>query len=638
MKPFEEEHITIELDPESGTAKYDEAKKSPQFWINSWRLAEDIMRPVNPLGAEISKKMRNKTTDSAANHSEPTTEKILRKALNTKPDKEVNERLNFGFFTHNFADENNDPDGHNMSLNRINPDAIIEQFKSRNPDDWPNLLLNCNHARVGDTLSVSGIMEGFHTLASDCFRDKDGRARELNLIMNHDERTPEDEGPRSVRKSKPSIILSGVFNNHNAFGNAATLLYRLRHLDAVYKIENRGDITSQREREALYCGEGFASMAPNSVMLAKLMLKLIAQNPNDITLPNKAMFEQYGKYIDDKIYAGDMTQFLMNSEASPPPKAIKLRPDAAQILQHILPEGYSKGGQIISDAVRFLMLDLQRPLDLSREDAPSLFTINDKKLEQTDVSNLIFNLGILNVNPGCTPFNQYEEKMGMRRLIIASTRDAIIGHLLKRPIMDELRSRKPDGTQGFYEITPKEKLQDLGHGFLDALGRSDRHGGIEDRGYVADPEQLETDTDEKRKLAHEVRSRLRVIHAACYDALGVSDVKELNDHSFALEFSRGASEKGIQTISQKLQELIMPRLGGAKVETLQNGRCSLMLPPSEQKPSRFYTPPTWKAKLAEGLEKLADPKRHNGGPELFVGDHVYHALGTEPPQVENARA
>lgn len=585
----------------------------------------------NPLAAAILKGMRKGTTGSKTNHSEITTNETLDRALNSEPDKEVNDRLNFGFFTHNFADDGNP---HNMSLNRINPDAIIEQFKSKNPDDWPNLLLNCNHARMNDTLSVSGIMEGFHTLASDCFRDHNGRARELNLTMNHDDRTPEDEGARPVRKSKPSIILSGVFNNHNAFGNAATLLYRLRHLDAVYAKENDGAITSQREREKLYCGESLASMAPNSVMLAKLMLKLIVQNPEDITLPDKAVFEQCGEYIDGKVYTGDMTKLLMNSDAYPVAKPIELRADAAQILQQILPEGYSKGGQIISDAVRFLMLDLQRPLDLSKEDAPSLFTQNDKALEPPDVSNLIFNLGILTLNPGCTPFNAYEEKMGMRRLIIASSRDAIIGHLIKRPIMQELKERTPDGTQGYYEITPKEASNDFGHGFLDALGRSDRHGGKTDRGYIADPDQLKTDTDEKRKTAHEVRSRLRVIHAACYDALGVSDVKELNDHSFALEFSRGASEKGIQMISQKLQTLIVPKLAKVQPEQLQNGRCSLVLPASEQKPSRFYTPPTWKDKLAEGLKKLADSTHQNGAPELFVGDHVYHTLGQEAPAYE----
>lgn len=635
MNPFIEENIVIEADPNSGTADYDAAKDAGQLYLDASRSAEGVLKNMGPVGDMMAAGLRGwrrGITASSHHHSSGTADWMLQKALAGNPDAEVNARLNFGFFTHNLAD---DDDPRHMSLNKINIDVIVRQFAGNNSDEWPNLLLNSSHARVNDTISVSGIMEGFHALASDCFRDHNGRARELNLIMHHDYRSEKDSILADQQKSKPTILLSAVFNNHNAWGNGATLLYRINHLDALYEKEKHGKITSQREREKEYCGEGLACMSPASIMLAKLILKLIAENPEEIIIPNKETFERCGTYYQNKIYVGDMTKLLTGAELAPINKPIQLRTDAGKILQHILPEGYSKGGNIISDAVRFLMLDLQRPLSVDSPNSPSAFEVDGKSLERNDVSKLIFNLGILAVNPGCTPFTPYEEEMGLRRLIVASTRDNIIRHLIKRPVMQDLRMRKPDGRQGYYEITPLATLSGLGHGFLDALGRS---GLRKKAGYIADPNQLETDTSEKQKLAHEVRSRLRVIHAACYNALGVSGVKEKEDGLFELEFSRGADFDRIKAITQKLQQIISDAKEASQpMCDPETGICQISIPKSNQASMAHYTPKSQKDMLADALKILADPKRQNGAPELFVGDHVYHALGHEPPALERLR-
>lgn len=612
--PFIREHITITMDPHSGTNEYDSFKYGVQDYLNGVEALESVndvalsfipqmFRPYF-VPPKILSAYHKGILSSANNHSLPTANVMLDKARETGSDSEVNELLNFGFFTHNLSNDAQ----RNLSLNQINPDAIIEQFARHDPTKWPNLLLNCNHARVATSQSVSGIMEGFHRLASDCFSDGKGKPRELKLIMNHDDRPDQNDDD----SGKATIMLSAVFNHWNAFGNSGTLIHRIHQLDDVYEKEAAGGYASQRAREKAMIGTGFGCMSPASIMLAKLMLKLIAKDPSQITIPAREEFEEIGSYDDGKIYKSNrLSELLTNSD-----QPIKLREDAEQILQHILPQGYSKGGNIMTDAVRFLLLDLVRLQELSHGTAA----------HEIDVKGLMFNLGILAINPAETPLTAYEEKMGMRRLMIASTRDGIIDHFISRPIMKALKTPLAGGRQGYYEVTPKAKLESLGHDYFDALGRSGRHGEGEASGYVADPKKLVTTTAEMKKTAHEVRSRLRVIHAACYNALGISDVHEREDGRFEIEFSRGADSARIQKIANALAAKLNPESQKATCD-VQTGVCSVSFL-DDDKPATSHLPPiTHQAALEKALKELADPNRMvNGTPELFVGDHIYEKL------------
>lgn len=596
-------------------------------YIQGIRNAADLMR-------QIQDDWVGKIFNQAFFNSDLWAHLMIQRGLLFEGDTQVNDQLNYGFFTHNYLPETKDKHGKelNGTLNRVNIDAIVDKFRSENPDYWPNLLLNSNHALIRDHLDISGIMKGFHALASYCFADNKGKGRDLNLMMRHDMDGPEHNPQRD--RQKETIMLSAVFNNYNAWVNGGTLLMRLNHMDKVHRKEASGDMDpKQRERE--YIGQGYSAMSPASVMLAKLILKLIVENPDKIKVPTRHDFEQVysAKGADNPVYQGDLTKALINSD-----EPILIRKDADKILQHILPQGYSKGGSIVTDAIDFLRLDLQRQRSQAVGGGP-IFQVHQKgqkkprEITDDDIAALTFNMGILTVNSGITPLNAYQKKMGMRRLTIRNVDDYIARHLYDKPIMKAHLQQPRDGRDDVYTVKPKEPDKELGHGFISALGSRDADDPAERVGYVIDPEKQEIVSDHDQLNAHEVRSRVRVIHAACYNALGVSNIIEEPDgHSYRMEFSRGASKSQIEHLQQALSKKLTELRGGTIMcDLVDTDVCMIQFDAHMSKELQHK-------KLAEALESLAFSKKMPGSPELFVGDHVYTKLDAIPPHVSRGRA
>ncbi len=434
-------------------------------------------------------------------HSQAQAQQMIDLGMSLPPDNpEVEKKLNRHFFTHNL-------DG---TLNRAQENELQVLFAEHEPEHWPNLVLTSSHALVRGSDDVSGIMQGFHALITHAFGDGNGaRAKDLPLIRD----AAHPEQGETTDEGKKTLIVSSVFNHRNALVNGGELILRLRHLDDLYEHPP----ATQQALEKAYIGDEKAhdSMSPASVRLGKLMLSLIVQQPEKIDLNARALTES----------------------AEP----IRLREDAGAVLQHIKLAGYSKGGSIVTDAVRYLILELQhadaqgkRTFDAPQKYDPSAdpnhayAPISDKA-----ITGLMHNIGLLCVNPGITPLTERERSLGMRRLTIRNKLDRISAHMF--------RKHDREGTFGMHDdvyVISGKSSGDLGHSPEGSLGTKDKAGYLIDESLTR-PEDLPT--------LQEIKGRLRSFFASCYNKVGIShvhfDPHQLGDQLEArIEFSTGVSE------------------------------------------------------------------------------------------------
>ncbi len=541
---------------------------------------------------------------------------MLKRAQRKPGDTEVNDKLNFDFFTHNHLASDDPLDG---SLNRININKLVEQFHNADPDKRPNLHLTSNHALAADNHHIANIMKGNHAFAEYSFADsKTGRRKHLHLLH----RTEQRDAPIEQREHE-TIMLAAVDNRWNAWGNGGTFLHRWNHMNHIYELEEN-EALNPDEREAAYIGDGHAQISPASVMIGLLLLKLITKQPENepekVHIPSREEFLSFSKDPNAKLYNGDLQQAFVQSD-----EPIELRDDAAKILQHILPQGYSKGGQIITDAIDVFWLNLSRHRGNDRN-AERIFTIDDKPITDEQIADLTFNMGILAVNPGITPLNKHQLKMGMRRLTIRNRDDKITCNFFAHPFMQDRMAQNKDGRDDVYTVIPKKDDGELGHGPTAAMGKRHLDGSKASIGYILDPDQLENDLAN----AHEVRSRVRVIHAADFDAVGISNViKDNQDGSYHIEFSRGASNEAIERVEALISEaLTKERAGHIECNLTDRGSCKIVFNNIQDK----------NKVMAKALKAVALSKPTPNEPELFVGDHVYIKLGAEPPHISKGRA
>lgn len=507
--------------------------------------------------------------DSEWLHSTLQAEQMIRLGANLPPDApQVEKRLNRKFFTHN-------EDG---TLNEADP-AVVQQLFTGKQETWPNLVLTSSHALVRGHADVSGIMQGMHAFITHVFADEHGqRGQDLPLLRHLD--TP--PAP-SETEGRHTVILSSVFNYRNGLDNGGHLLYRLDHLDKLYSNPPQ----TQAALEKAYIGDEQAhdSMSPAAVRLGKLMLSLIVEDPQHIDLGARTLTE--------------------------PKEPIALREDAGAVLQHIKLAGYSKGGNTVTDAVRYLILELQHKdpqgqasFLVPQHYDPAANPTGGPYAPVTDkaIRNLIHNVGILCVNPGVTPLTDRERGLGMRRITIRNKLDRITAHLFKK--------HDREGTFGEHDdvyVVSGKSFGDLGHSPEAALGSKEKPGYLSNLS-LAQPEDTGT--------LEEIKGRLRSFFAHCYGKVGISHLhykpqsgtrQELN-----LEFSTGVSNEDVFGNGHA------PKINLIRTAMEQAGFTQVMLEHDPDDLSRCrisFTPPPLEdvtAKLREAFGSL------NRTEEIFV--------------------
>lgn len=383
-------------------------------------------------------------------------------------------QFNHGLYTHNSMVPAVTEDGRETkpgSLNRVLPNDIAKQFAQGAEEDWPELILTCNHARTTDHHDISSIMRGFRVLAQDAFEGKE----EIQLKRRIDGMDFDDI------QGKKTLIVSSVDTELNSFYNGAALLDRLN--------EVREEVSHSPDKAP----QGDVYMSEGAKRLAKLILKLMVEDPQKVDIASPQDVRENG--IKMKLTQSD--------------EPIVLRKDAAKIAQHIKLMGYSKGGNTVTDALRYLLRELRQP---GPDGKGTMFVqrLNDKHapmpLNVHLISAIMRNLGLLSVAAGEVPLTAEEKAYGMRRMSVVNKNDIIANHFKAG---DEGRYGTDDD---FYYIEGTKRK--LGHDPEDALGtfrvgqdgQEMRHSGY-----------LLQDAD--------VKDRLRCYFASTFDRVAISDIK-----------------------------------------------------------------------------------------------------------------
>lgn len=258
--------------------------------------------------------------------------------------------------------------------------TLRKLFSSENPQDWPHVVLTASHALARDEEDVVSIMAGFHRLISS---HTEGKGK-LDLL-----REPEEAGTQNGGKV---VIAAAVDADHNAWLNGANLIERCTHIrrvpDVSATLQRQG---AQDELPDDYC----KYMSPAAERLGRQVLSLMVEEEGFIQLD----VDRY-KHI---IKGG----------------AAHLRANAPEVAAHLKLMGYSKGANVVSDAMRYVAYQMAHlPLYKSGTHTP---------ISQEDIASVVSNLDVLAV--ACarheSPLTESEKALGMRRTNVVNKHDII---------------------------------------------------------------------------------------------------------------------------------------------------------------------------------------------------------------------
>lgn len=332
------------------------------------------------------------------------------------------ELFNHQFLTYNQGDARYPDD----SLNIIDPVGLIKKcFASGHEDNWPTMILTTNHALTSDHTHIAGIMRGVRQMIEHA------HGKPLNYVAHPDE----------VDNFKgKTLILSSCFTQPTPHHNGAELLDRLQELENNTKQVRRIAGSIMNAAPALlkewtnagaaalkdmttpttYSGIYFPSNRPNNEhispaarRLSKFLLAMI------VTEPERIHFDAPCSEV--KLITGDaqgrrpsLPDYMQVGEAP-----LHFRSDASRVLSKVCNIGYSKGGNMVTDAVRLLKDEIQ---SLLREEGRDSLSV------QRETARLLSGLGLISVAAGEVPLTQEEKDAGMRRLNLLSDKDLIAGH------------------------------------------------------------------------------------------------------------------------------------------------------------------------------------------------------------------
>lgn len=338
------------------------------------------------------------------------------------------------------------------SLNLIDPVPLIRQcFKEGNEENWPTLLFTTNHALTSDHTHIAGIMRGLRTMIEHAHGQK------LDYVAH-----PEDhygpDGKATGLKGK-TLILSSIYTQPTPQENGADLLDRLQELEGRRKDRPAasGSDARLRERwkdwlkESMVDPSSFFSayhhtrpffpgargetqhISPAARRLSKFLLAMIVKDPSQID------FDFPGTEAERISGVPKGGQPGISPDMLPGEPSMVLREDASRLLSRVMLGGYSKGGNMVTDAMRLLKEELKEGLkerDAGGKpwriiDARRFASINGSGKMPEDrqiISRLLSSVGLLSIAAGEVPLTQAEKDAGIRRVNILSDKDLIAGH------------------------------------------------------------------------------------------------------------------------------------------------------------------------------------------------------------------
>ena len=378
-------------------------------------------------------------------------------------------------YNHKFLSEKSDGD-----IGAVDGDAIVAMFQQpgwEKKKDFPRIILTSSHAR-GETLNdMRQITHGIEAMA----RTASGQPLPI---------------ARSDEAAKPdqTLMLFACDTERNTGLNAVNLLRRINEL--------RRAATGEEP-------DGFVQMSPGAKRMAKLMLKCMAENPEDVGDIND------GKSIRDTLPKG---------------RHVHLRADAARVAQHFQLIGYSKGGNVVSDAMRYLVSELTAR-DMTGRD---LVYVHNEHESSTPISafgphgvrSIVRNIGLMAIAAREVAMSDEMRDDGVRRVAFNNEFDKIAFH-----------SNYPDAPKD-ENWTVKGEAGGLGHDPASAMGTKHAQGYL-----VRDPR---------------VARRIKEFMAPHYGKAAVGHVAFVNDpregdgHCVRIETAAGTSDEVFEKHTEQM--------------------------------------------------------------------------------------
>lgn len=336
------------------------------------------------------------------------------------------ERFNHKFLTETRPGQN----GHGKIID-ADPNRVAALFKPLSnlhplrTREYPHIVFTSSHARGETFEDVRCITHGIEAMVRDSTK----------VPLKHGYY---NEGV----KSGQVLTLYACDVEESPWRNGAALLNRINTLKALPKN------TPDKE---------FKNMSPGAMRIAKMMLKCMVEHPEDID-------------VNDTRRLSDIR--INNA------KPITLRADAQEVARHFHLIGYSKGGNVVSDAMRYMVAELTA----KREDGKDLFQLHvadptirksqDRTMSQHNVCNIMRSIPVLALASVEVGMSDFDKNHGIRRLSINNEDDLISAH-------HNFESTKYDE-----RLIIKGSKDHLGHSPQEFLGTRGLDKEFKARGYV----------------------------------------------------------------------------------------------------------------------------------------------------------
>lgn len=265
-------------------------------------------------------------------------------------------------------------------IEAVDVDKIVALFQPKNQGNYAHVLMTFSHAQ-GETLNdVMSITHGVEAMA----RDSEGEELPHGYI---------DKGV----KPGQTLTLYACDVEETPWRNGAALLRRVNELKRLVR-------TGEPE-------QNFNEVSPGAKRVAKLILKCMAEDPSQIDVNDARPMREIA------------------AKAKTP---VRLRADAVDIAHHFQLVGYSKGGNVASDALRYLVSELtarnavNQDVFNTHEDAPVQSA--GHSMNPHNVRNIVRSISLMALAAVEVKMSDHDKAYGVCRVAINNQHDLISAH------------------------------------------------------------------------------------------------------------------------------------------------------------------------------------------------------------------
>lgn len=412
-------------------------------------------------------------------------------------------------YNHQFLSEKSDG-----TIAAIDPAKVISLFQATEDNGWqkptkfPRIIYTSSHAR-GDSLDdVTRITHGIEAVARDSWEGKTLNVGHLDQEVTNDQ----------------TLMLFSCETEKNPLLNGINLTER------IVELEDNRDLKRADE---------FKHVSPGALRIARLMLACMSENYYSKDRP--PLFD-----INDPRPLNE----IFNNGGD----RIHLSVDARKIAQHFQLMAYSKGGNVVSDALRLLQRDL---LALDSHDKGIVRTSvheEDKGYLRTKYGtrSLLHNIECASIAARELPFTEEQKQNGLQRVAFNNKHD---------PLTSEFEY-KGSWNDEFYLI---EGVEDPLHA----------HDPVLALGKRIDPELAATDPNQDAKEARgyvlddkNVARRMKEFFAPHYGRAAIANLF-VEEGSVKIETAPGTTEAQLMAYKPQILEA-MQKAGLHNVELIDN--------------------------------------------------------------------